>query len=250
MKPHIIVNDITYYKYNKRTAPDGEEEGEDIDAPPLYINYGGLLYRRKDIPKPKKDWEILEFRKKDGSKPKRFELYGNNAIIHSVKRLSDGEVFTVGDQVHVHNSETLWTIRGFEIVGRFNEMMCITISGSRFSIKSITETFTSKKQKLFTTEDGVDIYIDQKVWVVGTKYFDMDDLKMTRTDYKNAVDHWGKWGVDYKYFSSKEKAEEYILINRPCLSVNDLLEDGFVSKLDSKLGVLLIELAKSKINTK
>ena len=47
------------------------------------------------------------------------------------------------------------------------------------------------------------------------------------------------------YFSTKEKAEEYILMNKPCLNLNDiehLLKDG--SSVFSKLK----ELAKSKIN--
>lgn len=47
----------------------------------------------------------------------------------------------------------------------------------------------------------------------------------------------------YKTFSTRELASEYVLRNKPCLSVNDI-----VGKSKSSMISELVELAKSKIN--
>ena len=48
-----------------------------------------------------------------------------------------------------------------------------------------------------------------------------------------------------KYFSTKEKAEEYILMNKPCLSINDLqfLKREAIIYWDNKLK----DLVKTKL---
>ncbi len=105
------------------------------------------------------------------------------------------------------------------------------------------------EKPLFTTEDGVNIY-------EGDKYFQLaisfnpnfreaiyEEIARPNITYsyncKEGREQLNKNGR--YYFSTKEAAEEYILMNRPCLSVNDLLNSGFLMREE------LIKLVKSKL---
>jgi hypothetical protein len=74
------------------------------------------------------------------------------------------------------------------------------------------------EKPLFTTEDGVDVFEKQEVFelINNTKIFRITFLKCTSMTGKNSR----------KYFSTKEKAENYILMNKPCLSLNDVFNMG------------------------
>lgn len=48
----------------------------------------------------------------------------------------------------------------------------------------------------------------------------------------------------HKHFSTKEKAEEYIIMNKPCLSINDVLSVGQRVIVDEGK---LKQIVKSKI---
>ena len=80
------------------------------------------------------------------------------------------------------------------------------------------------KPVLFKTEDGVDIFETTAVhWVVVTNksinknvpYY-LYELKFCKAHLKLDLKN------EYKLFSTKEKAEEYIIMNKPCLSINDI----------------------------
>lgn len=64
---------------------------------------------------------------------------------------------------------------------------------------------------LFTTDDNVDIYENDIVHVVDNLWFinEFAANKRMRFTKKNV-------------FSTKEKAEEYIILNKPCLSINNV----------------------------
>lgn len=73
-----------------------------------------------------------------------------------------------------------------------------------------------KSKILFRSEDGVDIFEGDDVW--GIEIITWDVFKRNSlTDPKSVLENWlhGK-------FSTKEKAEDYILMNKPCLSINDI----------------------------
>lgn len=109
-----------------------------------------------------------------------------------------------------------------------------------FSKKEIEEhpDFWEERTKLLTTEDGVDIY-------EGDEYFSIDPergswLIRRRIDpevYRNKPSR--------KYFSTRHKAREWVILNKPCLSINEIIDEiptnpeGFISRLK--------ELVKSKI---
>ena len=95
----------------------------------------------------------------------------------------------------------------------------------------------TKIEVLFQTEDGIDIFIDEEVIVVDPTDWSIDFFKFRdQREYKNTVDY-------YKYFSAlaMEKAKDYILMNKPCLSLNDI-------KLE--IGTRYLETLKELVKTK
>ena len=60
---------------------------------------------------------------------------------------------------------------------------------------------------------------------------------------------------DYKHFSTKEKAEEYILYNKPCLSLNDIFKNveemrkGLKTFENSELAKRFKKLVKQKLKS-
>lgn len=182
-------------------------------------------------------------------------LYTSNYIIHSIKRLSDGEVFTVGDRVDFKGynikTDTLTkiTIRPYT---PFDLRLWASYTKDYPEAYSI-DRLTHKKQPLLTTEDGVDIYEDDEVWGI-TKDVWKPFYRIAKNT-SNSVAVKEKWL--HGKFSTKEAAEEYILMNKPCLSINDI-NNSWVIKHEkcgtkyvhgSKTLNKLIELVKSKLKT-
>ena len=90
---------------------------------------------------------------------------------------------------------------------------------------------------LFTTEDGVDIYEGDRIYCIFSDF---------------SIGFTGK--LNFKpttlCFSSKERAEEYILMNKPCLSINDVnncYDSPHGSPIHNKLVDKLKQLVKSKL---
>jgi hypothetical protein len=150
----------------------------------------------------------------------------NGHKIHSVKRLSDGEIFTVGDTV-TYDHQGKWVkpfvIKYFSI--EYNQLRAY----ARQEYCSITSSMFKKvEQPLFTTEDGVDIYEKDYVWVpqkypLNGKY--VLDGNITRFKAYKPQHYYIKEQEDgVMYFSSKEKSQEYIDYNKPQYSKKDIKE--------------------------
>lgn len=176
-----------------------------------------------------KDYEILSVITNNNKFIEK--VYNQDVIIepywkiHSVKRLSDGEIFTIGDKVVngniinefelIDNKLKVWTVHpSYTIPIKPKDNGSITGCGNMSfnwlnNIKKI-------KQPLFTTEDGVDIF-------KGDDYYHTD-IKLKIHKGTNAKINSGNLiGLEgYNYFSTKEKAEEYILMNKPVLSLKDV----------------------------
>ena len=77
------------------------------------------------------------------------------------------------------------------------------------------------KKPLFTTEDGLDIFEGDLFYYVKFVQYNNTSGKpfeIVRGDYTSF-----EYEPQYeKYFSTKEKAEEYILLNKPVLSLKDV----------------------------
>ncbi|MFT6125768.1 MAG: hypothetical protein ACJAVA_000209 [Flavobacteriaceae bacterium] len=171
-----------------------------------------------------KDYEIISYlvNKKiftENIVPLANKTYIN---IRSIKRLSDGEVFTVGDLIKRNdNTVKLETIELDDIwMGGIVINKNIRPNGGE-----CLETLRKGKKPLFTTEDGIDIFEGDLsgIWV-GVKSCQVNQTysnQRLQAPYFTALNEM-KTNKYYKRFSTKEAAEEYILMNKPCLSLNDI----------------------------
>ena len=148
--------------------------------------------------------------------------------IHSVKR-NDGEIFTIGDKVF--SEYVNYTINKIGIV---NDKCMVSAlydtnnpNGSRLHYN--LNNLKKGKQPLFTTEDGVDIF-DGDIFYSTRKdcsgriiKYEGNFFEIASTKCKEFVD-----------FSTKEKAEEYILMNKPVLSLKEIKETTTIKGLSLK----------------
>jgi hypothetical protein len=183
------------------------------------------------------------------------KVYNQNATIkpfwkiHSIKRLSDGEIFTVGDKLDCKG----WfgNITRFVIIN--NELKIFQqqhINSSKYKPLLIQELIKFK-QPLFTTEDDVNIFEGDDVYWININTF----KKVNCNKYNDDLGEISiKSLLSKKYeckavgFSTKEKAEEYILMNKPCLSINDVINintNGMNKTISFKKEIQ--NLVKSKI---
>lgn len=191
-----------------------------------------------------KDYEVLFYKSQKTDRiinNETFNVAPDSSYwnIFSVKRLSDGEVFTIGDKViHCNNVTTkVATITGFSILS--NEIWFNT-DVYNVPMSLIKGKYT--KTKLFTTEDGVDIYPGSTFC-----YVDLPSYKLQL--YQNGFFTASLLSPIYEdsvYFSTKEKAIDYIVKNKPCLSFMDIIE-LMRTHSDSKIVGALEELVKSKL---
>ena len=213
-----------------------------------------------------------------------FCVKSGHLAIRSVKRNSDGEVFTVGDKVKtvIHKIGDMnrykplnpFIIEKIELTGG---EMCIrfehtkdefpsTKSALLKSLISLTKrtesfrvgimdmsgscpTFTDapKREKLFTTEDGVDIFEGDVYFFVNTRQFNSIKpytITMSAPANKEQVRRDAESNGLFVNFCGDQKAKEYIIMNKPCLSFNEAAGcvDGWETVSNLKA------LAKSKIN--
>lgn len=155
----------------------------------------------------------------------------SDCIIYSVKRLSDGEIFTIGDRC-------IWQGTGASDTGCVLKIE-VKSDGVYLSNGSCNFHFSrvNKLKKIScTTVDGKEIFEGEEIWYVSC------DFKV----YSNKVNLFYS-EKNYKYFSTKEAAEEYVIRNKPCLSLEEvekvlIKESGIISVIRS-----LKELIKNKL---
>ena len=132
-------------------------------------------------------------------------ILDNGGEILSVIRLSDSEVFTVGDRIDFNGISKGKLLKiEFESapVDKGTGKLCFVNDtnnlGKWWSINELTKI----KDHIFTTEDGVDIYFGDRFWFTekyGNRIFNT-----------TAIDSSGK-SPSSKYFSTEEAAENYVL---------------------------------------
>lgn len=201
-----------------------------------------------------KEYEILSFsgngifdKKKKSSLFNSAEeaFYSNRGtVIHSIKRLSDGQIFTIGDYLDkkciCHESNSVMKITKIGIIDKPNYQVCSSIAA--FSLNKLMlsagnvlgnyNVFLKDaiiKDVLLTTEDGVDIIVGDKLFQVwndksqGHKNFHWSVHSFTTADNVNYAHNqeFNKENYGLMLFSSEKAANEYVLMNKPCLSIND-----------------------------
>ena len=137
--------------------------------------------------------------------------------IHSVRRLSDGLVITVGDNVVIENTLTSKIVTGFRINNdktAFKKGLWITIKNGGIHLERVKEICA---QPLFVTEDGVKIFKGSTYWCVNTAphlWSLFEQTAKERTQLNKTV----------KAFSTEHSAQRYIARNQPRLSIEDCIK--------------------------
>jgi hypothetical protein len=200
----------------------------------------------KEAQKFKKDWEkrnapipeyeILSFRDPCSDAQHRIVAYQSHhltyeqwsqswlnakAPIHSIRRTKDGEVFTVGDTVRHVDGDYTNDIKGFYLPCDDTSEVWFYWTDFKETVKSLDNfkkdnpQISPPKSPLFRTEDGVDIYEGGEIWVVGTWYNCFYD-HASKEQHEAHKEHC-------KYFSNRYNSERYVLMNKPALSINDVM---------------------------
>lgn len=158
------------------------------------------------------DYEILEYYQGEYTYSKSHQNWNyiceKGYPIKKIKRLSDGEVFTVGDKINGKCGENQ------EIIKIDTEWIYYRSNVKNKEIYTYRLNEISKSKKpLFTTKDGVDIYEGDKYWLIVNS-----DMAMPNTARKE----WS-YNSENKRFSTKKAAENYIKLHKPCLSYQEIL---------------------------
>ena len=161
------------------------------------------------------DYEILSIRHKDGSVKniytkqnsthydwKQYILFekGKHDFleINSVKRLSDGEIFTIGDDTRYGFIKKFYIKDNFLLANASLESMPIHLSG------------LEKMKILFCTKDGIEVRKNDTVWCIRSGFRVEESIASKETNFLGPI------------FHCQKTAEEYALLNKPCLSINDI----------------------------
>lgn len=143
----------------------------------------------------------------------------NPTIINSIKRLSDGEVFTIGDKCISGQASgvitKIWFCDNGELRIDSPGNYCVDI-----------KTIQHYKKPLFITEDGVDIHIGDEYFELIVPGFHNEQCVWNILPYEGRCnliyDQEGNRKHFRLWFSTKEKAQEYIDLYKPKYSLSDI----------------------------
>lgn len=210
-------------KCNVRTPVPGIFAKDGIDR--IWIDWeegcgGNWLESTEKI--IEKDYEIISYVAKDNptnitTKRRGAHLHEEYWTIHKIKRLSDGEIFTVGNKItgYHEDARSIQTIRICTYTGRIR----LEQSGGYTDLMYATKV----KQPISLTHDGKDIFEGDTVWWVNKKTFCSDYFVPTPS-----VIFFSDINV---YFLTQEAASDYISRNKPRLSIEDcfkILQKSFL----------------------
>lgn len=185
----------------------------------------------KEVPKP--DYEILQCVMPDDHP----HQYINRCLtkedpckIYSVKRLSDMSVWNIGSDTQYGK------INKFSIHNPYYDFLSVECDLGNCYLKDIKQP---KRIPLFYADNGLTpIYENDEYWWL----YGNDILSNIASKYSNCDKD------DRKYFSTRQLAEDELLMNAPGLSLNDLLSVWSVGEMyTSPLFLKFKELAKSKL---
>ncbi len=160
---------------------------------------------------------------KEGEYIEESHLDGEYWKIHSIKKLSTGEIFTVGDKVYWNWSESsqkFFILEKIEIlegdINLFMKYECGFVNEfkSLFDYKDLKHY----KEPIFTTCDGVEVFEGDVFWNVNP-LFELNEYQVINDKYELMFLNDGS-----KQFSTKEAAEKYSILNKPQYSVSDIVK--------------------------
>lgn len=138
--------------------------------------------------------------------------------IFSIKRKSDNEVFSIGDNVDSKLHKNHYKITEIKL---FNEVPIIVLSSKDvpYELSFNLSNIIKSKPVFLITEDGVKVNLKGEIhWVSNYVGGEIKYLYAT-----SLVEPHLFILEDFKVFSSFEKAQEWIILNKPVLSINDVL---------------------------
>lgn len=192
------------------------------EAAEIFINKHKVIEKEYEILSfSKPDDKILKIKGEDGLfhwcytslKDTEKSLIERKFNIHSVKRMSDGVIFSVGDRVDERLSDKKnMIIKSFKI--HFNKL-CIYGEKGCLNTQLLLE-FLDKHTPLLKTVDGVDIFEGDKVWYYDSMYRIWDSKADTKIHNKR--------NTAFTYFSTKEAAKNYSKERKPFFITEDNVE--------------------------
>jgi hypothetical protein len=162
--------------------------------------------------------------------------------IQSVKRLSDGEIFTVGDKIEFTRGDEVCVRTVTSIYAKEDRLVIQHEKGTitNETIGGIFEEITKCKKPIFTTEDGVDIFKGDSVYVVD------DKVQLLDYRYINILSDGRVSGR--KYFSTKAAAQDYVISNAKLISIEDFNNAIATQYGNHNIRRYLIKLIKGRLN--
>lgn len=166
---------------------------------------------------------------------------GKKYLIRSVKRLPDGEVFTIKDRVDAKQAG-IKEIKKFFMGGDYCNLWVQFNEGHGSNDGCLGLNSIEKLKPLFTTYDGIDIFDKNELLYVVEHARDvfLFESKSTAGSIRGIL----------KYFYYKEPAEQYVIIHKPCLSISEVIDAGPAHDIDPVLKNNLLKLVKKKIEGK
>lgn len=82
-----------------------------------------------------------------------------------------------------------------------------------------------EKRPCLTTEDGIKIFDGDTYYEINLQEFSIKgQIAEGGYRYPEYYEEKGMMHPKYKFFAAKEKADEYLFMNKPCLSYNDIFK--------------------------
>lgn len=168
----------------------------------------GVRLNYEEVANNSEFWEKLEEKEYEIIKETYNTLIGKWEIC-SVKRLSDGEIFSVGDKVYNPKCPSQnFIIESFYPDCNKNHMLC---GKGHVSIAKIEHC----KEPILITEDGVELFEGDCFYFVD-KWFGCWNGTVCDSNIRDK----------YKYFSTSEAAEKYLNENKPMYSKKEVIDFG------------------------
>lgn len=146
------------------------------------------------------------------------EKHGKNYVIHSVKRISDGQIFTIGDRVKYYNRYTAIN----KIYYNEHSQLSFKVEGTEAPLTGVFMEnnlhFKKINKPIFITEDGVELYQGDEINSVHKETLVLN----CNTNESGIVGDNFISNDKYLYFSTKKAAEKYILLNKHRFSIQEI----------------------------
>jgi hypothetical protein len=153
----------------------------------------------------------------------------------SIRRVSDNAIFTIGDKIKGKSG----------VVCTINEIWLNPNCESQvlFNHKDEGVDLQNALKSLFISDDNVVIFKGDIIYPVNTYMFNPNlPILIERSDSLS------KYGKGYKHFSSKAAADDFILMNKPMVSLNEVKDNAEL--ISNALGIVLLEKLKEIVKSK